>query len=129
MDNTQIVFSISDRINCTYYYRIVKNIRNGKATILVLSNTGVIMITKDFLKPKREVRIVIDKPLGPLELTVEVLSSKPEWYFTDKNKDMFFTVRTVFKNISSAEKARVIKYIYDCKVERHKARTRRMKQQ
>ena len=89
MGEKRIVFRISDCLNCGYSYKIIKNVRSAKAAILNLSSMGLMMITKEFLKPKKELEITIGKPLGPLTLTAEVLSSKLGRYVTDKNKDMF----------------------------------------
>ena len=127
MGEKRIVFRISDCLNCGYSYKIIKNVRSAKATILNLSSMGLMMITKEFLKPKKELEITIGKPLGPLTLTAEVLSSKLDWYVTDKNKDMFFTTHVAFKNISSAKRIQVVQCIYSCKAERRRARMGRLK--
>jgi len=127
MGEKRITFRINDRLNCAYSYKIIKNIRSVKATILNLSSMGLMMITKEFLKPKKELEITVGEPLGPLALNAEVLSSKLEWYVTDKSKDMFFTTHIVFKNVTSAKRAQIIQYIYNCKSQRRKARLKRLK--
>ena len=114
-------------LNCNYSYKIAKNTREGKAIILNLSSTGLMMVTNKFLKPKKEIKITISEPLGRLALTAEVLSSSADWYITDTGKDMLFTTRVVFRNVALNEKNKLIQYIYRCRDERGKARIKRLK--
>lgn len=124
-NDKKIYFTLTDCLGCSYRYKIVNKDKKGKATILELSSKGLIMITKEFLRPGKTLEIDIEPPLGPLTLSADVGHSKLEWYIDDKQKDMFFTTHLVFKNISIKKRTYVISYIYKCKNERRKARYRK----
>lgn len=122
----KIVFKIDDCFKCKYRYKIVHREKETEATVLEISSQGFIMITKEFLRPKRILEVDIPEPLGPLRLTAEVKDAKFEWYISDKHKDMYFTTEVIFKNLSLKKRRQIITYIYKCKEERRKARLKRL---
>jgi|GEM_PF-2262094 len=126
MEEKRLFFRLSDRLNCKYKYKILKEVKDGEATILDLSSGGLMMVSKEFLKPKRILELDIEPPLGPLKVTAEVLDSKLDWYVTDQHKKMYFTIHIRFKNLSISKKTHIINYIYECKAQRRKARLKRL---
>ncbi|MFH1768119.1 MAG: PilZ domain-containing protein [Candidatus Omnitrophota bacterium] len=126
MEEKRAGFRLSDYIECRYTHKILRDQKESGAVILDISSSGIKMVGDEFVRPGKEVTIDIDQPLGPLTVCGEVLSSKAEWYVTDRTKGMKFTTRIVFKNTPIAEKNKIIRYIYKCRAERRRARFKDM---
>jgi len=126
MEEKRLFFRLTDRIICTYKYKILKREKKGEAIILELSSGGLMMVCREFLKAGKTLEIDIGPPLGPFKVEAEIVGCKLEWYVTDRKKDMFFTTRATFKNLSSSKRTQIINYIYKCKAERRKARLKRL---
>jgi len=127
LEHVKGTFYLNELLNCRYRYKFLKEIHKGEGIVLSLNKEGFIFLAKEFLSPKKIMEVMIDKPLGPLTVKVEVDSCKMEWYITDKKKELYFTTQVMFKDLSYSDKARIIRYISDCKAERRKARLRRLK--
>jgi len=124
--DTKLYFKVTERMRCQYKYKLARKERSNEAIVLEFSSTGLIMVVKEYLKPKKALELVIPPPVGPLCLAGEVVSSKMEWYVDDNHKDMYFTTLISFKNISIKNRTYIIQYIYKCKEERRKARIKRL---
>ena len=125
MAQKKIILKLKECLPCAYTHKIVNKEKKGEATILELSNIGLMMIAKEFLRPGKIVNITIAFPQGPFTLSAEIETSRLEWYVDDKHKDMYFTTRLSFKSISTKERATIMHHIYKCKAERRKAKLKR----
>lgn len=126
MEEKRASLRLNVLIECKYTHEILKKGKSGEAVILNLSGNGCMMLTKEFLKSGKKVRIDISSPLELLELNAEVVSSKAEWYITDRGKEMYFTTRVKFTNTSPDQKRLIIKYIYKCQADLRKARFKKL---
>lgn len=118
---------LADLLSCKYKYKFLKEMHTGEGLILHLAKEGFVFLAKEFLNPEKIMEVTIDKPLGPLTVKVEVDSCKMDWYITDKKKELYFTTKVIFKDLSYTDKTRIIQYISDRKAERRRARLKRLK--
>ena len=119
-------FRLNDCLECTYAHIVRKKEVKNKAIVLDLSSHGLMMITREFLKSGKEVKVVINVPPKSLSLCAKVIDSKIQWYVTDQGKDMYFSTRLAFEKTSASQRDQIIKYVYKCKGERRKAKMKKM---
>lgn len=113
---------LADCLKCKYRYKVIEKYTEGKGVIFDISGGGVMLVSQTNIPKGKKIKIDFDKPLGPLTLSGEVIRSKVEWYVSDKNKEMHWTIHIKFADISAEDRKKVIQYVYKCATERRKAR-------
>lgn len=126
MEEKRKALRVNVWIKCNYIHKIIKEEKRGEAVILNLSSKGCMMLTKEFLRPGKKLKIDIRAPLERLGLEAEVVDAKPEWYVTDEGKEMYFATRLKFVNTSLEQTKLIIKYVYKCRADLHQARFKKM---
>lgn len=121
MAEKRIFSRLSDKLSCKYKYPLPKGERAGDAIVLDLSSGGLKMLSQKFLKAGGVLEGSIEFTSGNIKFEGEVIDSKPEWYVTDKGKELYCTSRIKFKEISLEDKHKIIQYVHKCKEERRKA--------
>lgn len=126
-DNNRVFLRLEDCLRCTFTYTHFDKKKVGKGTIMDISGGGLRMVSKDIVRIDDRILIDVDPPLGPLSVQARVLDTQMECYVTDRQRDMFWTIRTQFVNIPIHMRKKIIAYVYTCKTERRKAEITRLR--